>query len=613
MNTDCDKKRRKQNGNLLYVLKLVWESDRLLLIFTLFKNAVEQIFGVFFFVYLTKYIFECIEKNISYDKLFRFLVIACSLHVVIHFINGWYETYRKINTPEIYRTVFHKVMDITETMELKDFEDPGFYDMYARALDKCVDDAMNITIKTGVFIGNVVSTIMSLVIVVSVDPMLLFFMIIPIAASFYFGNKNSKCNYEREKAVTRDKRTAEYVKRVYYEKKYAAELRLYDIDSLFLKRQENAVENMEKLSLVYRMKSAIYSFCTYGSYSIVAGIGAYIYVAIVIKTGHATSIASYIAMISAMAFSTNQLKTAVENGIYMSNESMLFRNLRDFLNRPAAEHVERKDCGLIETIEFQDVSFTYPGADLPTIQNMNFVWKRGDRIALVGYNGAGKTTLVKLIMGLYPVTDGRILVNGIDMNEIDGTNYRKHLGTVFQDLQVFAMTLCENVLMESPTCEEDYAKAGKALSMAQFDVNHQGLTKGLDTIISREFDEEGFVCSGGQAQKIAIARVFAQNPEMVILDEPSSALDPLAEYNMYNNMMHLSDGKGVIFISHRLSSARMAHRIYMMKNGSILEAGTHEELMDKRGEYYNMFMLQAQNYQDSIPEEMLKGAQAFYG
>lgn len=606
-------KKKKTKGNLRYALKLVWEADKPLLIFTLFKNAIEQIFYVFFFVYLTKYIFDCIEKNIPYKELFWFLVIACSLHVVIHFICGWYETYRKINTPEIYRTIFHKVMDITEGMELKDFEDPGFYDMYARALDKCVDDAMNLAIRTGVFIGNVGSTIMSLVLVVWVDPVLLVFMIIPILASFYFGKKNSKCNYDREKAITRDKRTADYIKRVYYEKKYAAELRLYDVDSLLLQKQERAVDNMEKTSLFYRMKSAVYTFCTYGSYSIIAGIGAYIYVAVIIKMGHATNIASYIAMISAMAFSTNQLKAAVENGIFLSNESAIFKNLKDFLERPIAQSEAKEDCDNIETVEFQNVSFTYPGAKQPTIQNMNFTWKKGERIALVGYNGAGKTTLVKLIMGLYPVTEGKILVNGKDISEIDGEKYRSRFGIVFQDLQVFALTLCENVLMKSPENEADYERAKKALTMAQFNVNHEGLKKGLDTIISREFDEEGFVCSGGQAQKIAIARVFAQSPDMVILDEPSSALDPLAEYNMYNNMMRLSEGKGVIFISHRLSSARMANHIYMMKNGSILEDGTHEELMSKRGEYYDMFMLQAQNYQDSLPEEMLKGAQAFYG
>lgn len=599
--------------NLMYALKQVWLADKLLLIFTLFKNSVEQIFYVFFFVYLTKYIFNCIEQNIPYTQLFRFLVIACSLHIVVHFICGWYEAYRKVKTPAVYRQIFHRVMDLSDDLELSDYESPEFYDKYARALDHCVDDAIDIAIKTGVYIGNVVSTVMSLIIVLSVDPAFLFFMIVPIFFSFYFGKKNAKAHFDREKDITRNKRIADYVKRVYYEKKYAAEVRLFDINSLMLKRQEAAVSEMEKVSLKYRMKSAFYSFLMNGSYSILAGVVAFFYVVLKVRYGHVSDMSSYIAMITAMAFCTDQLKASVENRIFISSESRKFRNLQDFLEQESKEDAALEPVHEISSIELKDVTFTYPGASTPTIRNVSFQWKKGEKLAIVGYNGAGKTTLIKLLMGLYPVTEGAILVNGTDIGRIDPNAYRKCFGTVFQDLQVFAMPLSENVLMRRPENEADYETVRSALMNAQFDTNHPGLTHGLDTMISREFDEEGFVPSGGQAQKIAIARVFAQNPDMVILDEPSSALDPLAEYNMYNNMMKLSTGKGVIFISHRLSSARMADQIYLMKDGQIVEAGSHEELMAQKGFYQEMFLLQAENYQDSIPEEMLKGAAAYYG
>ena len=568
---------------------------------------------MFFFVYLTKYIFNCIENNIEYSRLFWFLVIACSGHICIHFICGWYETYRKIKTPEVYRHIFHRVIDLSDTLELKDYESPEFYDKYARALDNCVDQAMNIAIKTGVYIGNVISTIMSIFIAVMVDPVFLVFLIVPMIVSLYFGKKNARTNFEREKAITRDKRTAEYVKRVYYEKKYAAEVRLYDVNDLMLKKQEDAVDEMERVSLGYRMKTAFYSFIMKGSYSIFAGILAYFYVVFRVTYGNVSDVSSYVAMITAMSFSTNQLKAAVENRIYIFNESKLFENLEEFLEQDRKPKEEKIIPDEIESVEFRNVTFTYPGAKTPTLNNISFKWRKGEKLAIVGYNGAGKTTLIKLLMGLYPVTEGQILVNGIDIKDIDLDAYRDRFGTVFQDLQVFAMTLAENVLMRRPAGEEDYEKVRKALQDAQFDCEHRGLTKGLDTVISREFDEEGFVPSGGQAQKIAIARVFASQPDMVILDEPSSALDPLAEYNMYRNMMKLSEGKGVIFISHRLSSARMADKIYLVKDGKIVEQGTHEQMMDLNGFYHEMFMLQAENYQDSLPEEIMKGAAAFYG
>ena len=606
-------KKDRSLKHLFYALRQIWESDRLLLVYTLFKNSIEQVFYVFFFVYLTKYIFNCIERNVEYSKLFWFLVVACSLHVCIHFICGWYETYRKIRTPKVYRHIFHRVMDISDSLELKDYESPEFYDKYARALDKCVDDAMNISIKTGVYIGNVISTIMSLVIVVTVDPVLLVFLIIPMVVSLYFGKKNAQANFDREKEITRDKRTADYVKRVYYEKKYAAEVRLFDINSLMLEKQEDAVSEMERISLIYRMKTAFYSFLMKGSYSVLAGVCAFIYVAFRVKYGEAADVSSYVAMVTAMAFSTNQLKAAVENRIFIFNESKLFKNLEDFLEQDRGGKQAKTVIDDITSVELVNVSFTYPGAKTPTIQDVSFKWNMGEKLAIVGYNGAGKTTLIKLIMGLYPVTSGKILINGLDINDIDHDAYRKRFGTVFQDLQVFAVTLAENVLMRRPENEADYKTVREALINAQFDTEHPGLNKGLDTMISREFDEKGFVPSGGQAQKIAIARVFAADPDMVILDEPSSALDPLAEYNMYRNMMKLSEGKGVIFISHRLSSARMADKIYLVKDGRIVEQGSHDEMMALNGYYHEMFMLQAENYQDSIPEEMLKGAAAYYG
>lgn len=593
----------KRRGNLKYVISIVSAADKGLVWFSLIKNSFEQIFYVFFFVYLTKYIFDCIENNISYSNLFWFLVVACSLHIVIHFMCGWYECYRQINTPKIYRYIFHQVMDISDQITIAEYESPEFYDSYTKALDQCVDQAMQLLITFGKFIGNIVATVITLIIVVSVDPVLMVMVLAPIGASFYFGKKASDYEYTMQQETTRARREADYVKRVFYEKKYAGELRLYNIQSLLLERQEAAIEDAYKTTLFYRMKVAFHSFWAFGSYSIIATVGAYVYVAFMVKLGYKDNVASYVAMINALAFSSGQFKEAMVNGIFVRKQVALFQNLRDFLEMPRQHEAKKKPCLDINEIVFEHVTFTYPGAEKPTIKDMNLTWKKGERIAIVGYNGAGKTTLVKLLMGLYPVTEGKIFVNGENLEEFDKEQYRAHFGTVFQDLQIFSMSLAENVLLYTPSNQEDYEKASLALTKAQFDLSHKGLTRGLDTMISREFDEEGFVCSGGQAQKIAIARVFMKNPDMVILDEPSSALDPLAEYNMYNNMMHASEGKGVIFISHRLSSARMAQHIFMMKDGLIIEEGSHDELMQKKGEYYNMFNLQAKNYQDSIPEE----------
>jgi ATP-binding cassette subfamily B protein len=254
----------------------------------------------------------------------------------------------------------------------------------------------------------------------------------------------------------------------------------------------------------------------------------------------------------------------------------------------------------LDSIEVKNLDFTYQGASEPTLHDLTFTVKKGERIALVGHNGAGKTTLVKLLMGLYEPTAGEIRVGGHRVKEYEPKAYRSRFGTVFQDLQVFALSFAENILMRKPQNDDERNMVITAMKKAQLDVPEGG----IDAIVSREYDEKGVVLSGGQAQKLAIARVFAQDPAVVILDEPSSALDPISEFHMYENMLQLSENKIVILISHRLSSARLADKIYMLKQGRIIEQGTHDELMDKEGKYAQMFSLQAQNYQESLPDEM---------
>ena len=195
---DMKENKPKKNNTFkrtAYALKLVWEADKLLLVFSIFKNSIEQIFYVFFFVYLTKFIFNCIERNIEYSKLFWFLIIACTGHIFVHFTCGWYEAYRKVKTPEVYRYIFHRVMDLSDSLELKDYETPEFYDKYARALDRVVDSSIDLAIKFGVYFGNVVSTIASLVIIVMVDPVLLVFMIVPMFVSLWM---TSGCSNETD-------------------------------------------------------------------------------------------------------------------------------------------------------------------------------------------------------------------------------------------------------------------------------------------------------------------------------------------------------------------------------------------------------------------------------
>jgi len=284
----------------------------------------------------------------------------------------------------------------------------------------------------------------------------------------------------------------------------------------------------------------------------------------------------------------------------LAADSLYTGRLRKFLeyrsamksgNLPVPQH----PC----TIEFVNVSFAYD--DEPVLRNVSLTIRPGEKIAIVGYNGAGKTTLVKLLMRLYDPTEGEIRLNGVDIREYDLDRYRSKIGAVFQDYQIFAATLHDNVAMD-PVYEgrEDVVKetAQKERERVKAALAQSGFTNPipLETPLTKEFMDNGVDLSGGEAQKVAIARAFFKSADIMVFDEPSSALDPISEYNIYNAMYNASEGKTVIFISHRLSSTRMADMIYMFENGRIIEAGDHDTLMILNGRYAEMFNMQAERY-----------------
>ena len=268
--------------------------------------------------------------------------------------------------------------------------------------------------------------------------------------------------------------------------------------------------------------------------------------------------------------------------------------------KPKLETIGTEDLDdKFESLEVKNVSFAYPKNNNNALTNINLKLERKEKIAIVGLNGAGKTTLIKLLLKFYNPKEGDILYNGKSIKNAKEDVLRKKYAIVFQDYRIYGVTIGENILMRKIANEEDEKRVWTALEYVGMKEKITKLPQGINTICTREFRSDGAVFSGGELQRIAIARAFASNADIFILDEPTSNLDPLAEKRINNLIIEKAKDKAVILIAHRLSTVVDADRIILIEYGKIVEEGTHAELIEKKGKYFEMFTTQSYLYKSN--------------
>ena len=412
----------------------------------------------------------------------------------------------------------------------------------------------------------------------------------------------NKLRFGLDKELKPLQRKQDYINRVFYLKDYAKEIRISDVKEKLYKDFSNG--NVEILDTIQKRtkKIAVFDFISGfvandlifdGLYTIYLAFLAFVKKTLSYGSMYALSRASY-SIKSSIIRLTRIIPEMHQNSLYI-DKILKFMDMKPSVgDKPDALDTPE----LSADFEIKNLSFAY-NDDALILKNISMKIKQGEKIAIVGYNGAGKSTLIKLIMRLYDATDGEILYGGVNIKDYKTGQYRNLFGAVFQDYQLFAATVADNVAMDT-TQDSDKELIRSKLGMSGFTPKLLGFKNGVNTILTREFDDEGVDLSGGESQKVAIARMLYKNSQVIIMDEPSSALDPVAEYQVNKTIMEAATGKTIFLISHRLSTTMNADRIYMLENGEIIESGSHADLMDLNGKYAEMFISQAEKYKNNI-------------
>ncbi len=587
--------------NNFYILKLIFQASPKVVIVSTLSQLFYSLNEVIYSLIMFPLIVEALQGEKTFTDVMIFLLIFSAFSIVSYVLTGYEEAVQFKEIMVVQHYLMRKIYNKAINVDLYCYENPEFYDNYTKANAEILNRFTDILYNIIWMISIIVSAIISISVIIAYEPIVFIIVIIPVILERFIDSKYTRAKFDRNKETTPYSRQMDYVDRMVYLQDYAKDLRLSSIFGPVMKNFHNALDMTVKIMKQYGFKIGfcrflktilmgfvvffavqaltIYKFLKFGAYGL-AGI-----TRLINASSELTGILGSLSWASASFY---------ENGIFIENLKVFLEYEPKIVEDPEGKIPENKE----HKISIKDVSFCYEGAKNPVLEHISMEIQPKQKIALVGHNGAGKSTLVKLLMRLYDVSDGKIELDGMDIKDYKLSEYRHMFGTIFQDFKIFAMSVAENVLLDEAKNPQDVEKAIEALKASGIYEKVKGFEKGIDTLLTKEFSEDGVIMSGGEFQKLAVARVFAKESSIAILDEPSSALDPISEYEMFESMMKACEDKTVIFVSHRLSSAVMADKIYMLENGGIIEEGSHHELMELNGKYAEMFRMQAEKYKE---------------
>ena len=552
---------------------------------------------VFFDGVFMRVIVNALDQNREFSGILNFILISGLVFAICAIYTGYVENVvYPLDTNRLFGGIYKKMYKKARNVELRCYEDADFYNRYTMAMDGA-EEKITAIIRgiLGAGIGAVAATVVFFL-MYQIDHYAMLFIISPLMGNFLFGNLKNKYEFKRYQAQAPNEKVLNYVSRMMYLPDGAKEIRLSNVFELMRKQYREATDKNVKVAVKYAFANCTYSFLRIMFTFTVIFEGVLLYAIYRNRVSGTVTLAELTIMTSLMVAMAWILIRVFESVMDVLKNGMFINNLRSFLEYK--EVIPEDQDGIMpetdfESLEFKNVSFSY--GDKETIHDLSFKVKGGETAALVGHNGAGKTTIIKLMLRLYDPDSGVILYNGRDIREYNLRAYRDIFATTFQDFMLFGMTVKENILMGRHYDNEDDLVIDALKKAGVYD-KVMTLDKGMDSMMTKEFDEKGVVLSGGESQKLAVARTFVKEAPMKIFDEPSSALDPIAEYELFKNILREAKDRTMLFISHRLSSVKDCDKVFMLERGTLIEEGTHRQLIEKGGSYAKMYKKQAMNY-----------------
>lgn len=587
-------------SNNLFALKTIWTASPIYIAVYLGSSVVNGILSFLSEGYLLRRIVNGLDSGEKIASILTYVIILAAVTLGVYTALNWFwHVVSPIKQRKITALIEKMLYRKSSQVELACYENPDFYDKYVKAMDEAHNRIIQVMDTLDDLIWRIVGLSANSLLLFVIDPWLILFGLFPLLLGF-FRKPENKERHDLEADMKPVNRRAAYVKRTFYLNEYAKEMRIGGMYRNMLLDLRETFNDYRRVMKKHGIKKAVYGYIQQIGLEVVTVLGATLYavwsaVCIGAENG-GMSTGDCIVVLGSIGTISYCLNYLVQNLADFGEHALFLEDVRYFLDyEPKITGGESAAPSGGGDITVSGLSFRYDGCGEDTLKNVSFTWKKGERIALVGCNGSGKTTLVKLLLRLYDPTEGEIKMDGVNIKDFTLASYRDSFSTVFQDFKMFSMSVRDNVLLR-PEREGDGELVVNALKESGAYGKVSSFENGIDTILTREFDDKGENLSVGEQQKLSLARVFADPTPFVLLDEPSSALDPIAEYTMFENMIRATEGRSVMFISHRLSSAVLADRVILMENGTVAECGTHAELMQKNGRYAAMFRRQAENY-----------------